>query len=225
MWQIRYKATYEESAPINFNNTITSPVTGLGSPLFKQRTALINDIIEPAPPVGVRCRFYSEAGTAALDPADSSFHSFVPVPAVPNNGTASLYRANPFGTEVSNLVVSLVPDGEIYDQLFKSTNSPSLESYSNNSRYTYFLQAHKVLEAIIRAFIVEALQLMYDGFQNLDGAYEHEALKASNPGKILGPGSVPSIIPIVLFCIWALGCLVLDVTYGFRRRWAKTLDG
>ncbi|KAL2364751.1 hypothetical protein RJZ56_002271 [Blastomyces dermatitidis] len=253
MWQVRYKATYEESAPINFNNTITSPVSGLGSPLVKAENGTyqcnnaffdarprgsknpiehfdihgnnISDVIEQAPPVGVRCSFFSEAGTAVLDPAYSSFHSFVPVPAVPNNGTASLYSSNPFGTEVSNLLVTLVPDGEIYDQLFKSTNSPPPESYSNDSRYTYFLQAQKILEAVIRAFSVEALQLMYDGLQNLDGAYEHETLKASKPGKILGPSTVPALIPIVLFCIWALGCLVLGVTYGFRRRWAETLDG
>ncbi|KLJ11309.1 hypothetical protein EMPG_09758 [Blastomyces silverae] len=254
VWQVRYKDSYEQNAPVNFNNTITSPVSGLGNPLVKiengtyqinntffdarprsAKTPIehfdiygnnITDVIEPAPPVGVRCTFFSEAGTAVLDPDDSSFHSFVPVPAIPINNTAGFYySANPFGTEVSSLLVSAVPGGEIYDQLFKSTNSPPPESYSNDFRYTYFLQAHQILEAVIRAFSVEALQLMYDGLQSLEGAYEHETLKASKPGKILGPGTIPSLIPLVLFCIWAVGCLVLGVTYGFRRRWAETLDG
>ncbi|PGH28502.1 hypothetical protein GX50_08760 [[Emmonsia] crescens] len=253
VWQIRYKSSYEDESPVDFNNTITSPISGLGGPLVKTENGTyqvnntffetrpggsitqqynfnfteqeLRNIIEPAPPVGVRCSFVSETGTAILDPDHSSFHSFIHMPAVPNNGTASLYSPSNFGTEVSTMLATLVPKDELYDQLFQSTNSPPPEAYSNDSRYTYFLQAHMILEAVIRAFSAEALQLIYDGVQSFERAYEHESLKISKPGKVLGPGSVPSIIPIVFFCIWAAGCIVLGVTYGFRRRWADTLDG
>ncbi|PGH07838.1 hypothetical protein GX51_01548 [Blastomyces parvus] len=249
MWQIRTKASYEDTAPINFNHTINTPIPGLGSPLVKSdngtyqlndaffdmrapqfgspadrfKDAKMEELIELAPPIGVRCTYFSEHGTAVLEPDDSSFHSFVPDPPVPNNHTTSLYSAEPFGSEL--LALLIIPADELYDLLFKSTNAPPPEGYSNDSRYAYFLQAKQLLESVIRAFSVEALQLMYDGLLSLEGAYEHETLKASKPGKILGPGTVPSAFPIVLFIIWAVGCLVLGVTYGFTRRWAETLDG
>ncbi|ODH46635.1 hypothetical protein GX48_07289 [Paracoccidioides brasiliensis] len=258
MWQIRTKATYENERPVNFNNTIASPISGLGGPLiksdngsyqvnttffeegqdrlFNQRryfnltTEQLLDIIEPAPPIGVRCRFVSQPGVATLDPYHSTFHSFIHTLPKPLDHKGSEYHADPFGSTISDMLFTATYGAasvkyEAYEQLFQSTNSPPPEAYSNASRYLGFLQPHIVLQAIMRAFGTEALQLMYDGIQGFEQAYEHESLTASKPGKILGPGSVPGVFSIVLFYIWSISCVVLGVVYGFRRRWAETLDG
>ncbi|EEH37360.2 hypothetical protein PAAG_07641 [Paracoccidioides lutzii Pb01] len=222
-WQIRTKATYENERPVNFNNTIASPFSGLGGPLikldngsyqvnttffeegqdrlFNQRryfnltTEQLLDIIEPAPPIGVRCRFVSQPGVATLDPYHSTFHSFIHTLPKPLAHKGSEYRADPFGRTISDMLFSATYGAtsakyETYEQLFESTNSPPPEAYSNASRYLGFLQPHIVLQAIMRAFGTEALQLMYDGIKGFEQA-----------------------------------CVVLGVVYGFRRRWAETLDG
>ncbi|KAK2746280.1 hypothetical protein FQN55_005708 [Onygenales sp. PD_40] len=253
-WQMRLKSSYEEEAPIKFNNTVDSPISGMGGPLIRLEngTYQVNDtffnteprnptmqakhfntsmeyIIEAAPPVGVRCRFVSETGMATLDPDHSEFHDFVHTPAVLANGKSE-YHADPLGSAVPNMLFwntfeSSSEGYSVYERLFQSTNSPPPEAYSNDSRYHNFLLSHTILQAVIRAFGAEALQLMYDGMQGFELAYIHENLTDSKPGKILGPGSVPATAPIVLLIIWSVGCIVLGVAYGFRRRAADTLDG
>ena len=77
----------------------------------------------------------------------------------------------------------------------------------------------------MRAYAMDALQLMYDGGSDFSDAYEDENLTATKEGKILGPGKVPLEVPLVFFAIWAAGCMFVGVTYGFRPRWAETLHG
>jgi hypothetical protein len=66
---------------------------------------------------------------------------------------------------------------------------------------------------------------MYYGFDTSNQGYVAENLTSSQPGKILGPCALSPHIPMVMLAIWAMGCVILGLVYGFRRRQAETLDG
>jgi hypothetical protein len=42
---------------------------------------------------------------------------------------------------------------------------------------------------------------------------------------IVGGGGVPPLLVLVCLSVWAVGCLVLGVVYGTRKRWGETFDG
>ena len=102
---------------------------------------------------------------------------------------------------------------------------PPAPVFENREEYTHYFQPHDLRKSLMRAYAIDALQLMYDGIDTFENAHVAENLTASKPGKVLGPGTVPPHISAVLFGIWSLGCIILGLQYGFRRRWAETLDG
>ena len=77
------------------------------------------------------------------------------------------------------------------------------------------------------AYATDALQLMYDGKYGFEGGWMHPNLTATKPAKVLTPGEFPQLVIVVtvLTVYWALGCIVLGITYGFKRRLNETMDG
>lgn len=93
-------------------------------------------------------------------------------------------------------------------------------------------QPEQLKTSMLRAYAAYAVQLMYNGGQgfssvdgNHDATFTHPNLTAYTATTVLQGGVVPPIIPAVLLLVWALGSFVLTCIYGFRRRWATTLDG
>jgi hypothetical protein len=75
-------------------------------------------------------------------------------------------------------------------------------------------------------------RLMYNGGQGYsapDGSHGasfiNRNVTAFEATTVLQRGVVPPIYSAVLLAIWATGSMVLGVLYGFRRRWAPTLNG
>jgi hypothetical protein len=93
------------------------------------------------------------------------------------------------------------------------------------------LQASELRRSLLRAYGTVAVQLMYNGGQGYSFARSGQQYKFKNPnatafvsGKVLGRGPVPPVLPGILLALWALGSCSLSFYYGFRRRWAETLD-
>ncbi|KAL2386973.1 hypothetical protein RJZ90_000279 [Blastomyces dermatitidis] len=84
-----------------------------------------------------------------------------------------------------------------------------------------------LVEAIMRAYAMDALQLMYDGIYSTEvgASYIAKNLTSSRRGKVLGRRRFNPSIPGTLFVIWSFSSAILGVTYGFRCRWSETLDG
>lgn len=247
IWQTRL-ADHLGKYPFNF--TIGPTISGAGSPyiiaengtyqvnttflsldsksssdaLYKHANlSYINGIpatsLDTPAPIGIRCELDGLTGTAKLNPDHSSYHDFIPTsPRTIHN----LYVRH-FGSAAFEY---LTQQNDTYSNYFQSSNSPP-KTVVDRFGYGYsgYLQPDKLLESIKRALAVEAMQLMYDGIQVIQNTHPHANLTASRPGKILGPGVVPPIVPVVFFCIWMAGCLLLGLRYGFVRRWAETLDG
>jgi hypothetical protein len=94
------------------------------------------------------------------------------------------------------------------------------------------LQAPDLRSSLLRAHGAYAVQLMYNGGQGYsasDGSHGASFIShnvtAFEATTVLQGGVVPPIYPAVLLSIWAAGSMVLGIGYGFRRRWAPTLDG
>ncbi|PGG97146.1 hypothetical protein AJ79_09327 [Helicocarpus griseus UAMH5409] len=188
-------------------------------------------IVDVAPPIGVRCRVASEFGTAKIDADRLSFRDFIRAP--PSRHGVSLNYAphdgpmtGTFGAWTASFARNKDSSSfqSFFRSLFESANLPP-KIQNGKTEHKRFLQADELSLAIKRAFAVEALQLMYDGVENFDSAYQHDTLFASRPDKILGPGAVAPHFPAALLCIWSLGCVILGLRYGFLRRWAEILDG
>lgn len=191
------------------------------------RSAYDSMFAELAPPMGVRCQCLSEPGTAKINPDDLSFDEFVRVsPEDPDPfedmGQTLRQSTKPFGHKLWN---NLHNHKTGFSDLLGSINMPPAPVFENREEYTHYFQPHDLRKSLMRAYAIDALQLMYDGIDTFENAHVAENLTASKPGKILGPGTVPPHISAVLFGIWSLGCIILGLQYGFRRRWAETLDG
>ncbi|KAK2802464.1 hypothetical protein FQN51_004527 [Onygenales sp. PD_10] len=241
IWQMRHPKPEEHK--FNFNETIEHPISGMGHPFMTTSNGtlalnssffsygdgdiFLNETLplpkSIAPPIGVRCVRYSSLGTADLNP-DGSYTSFTET-SVPEWGP-NKSAVNPFGTAVNPFGISAVVFlAGTYTDLFTASNSPSPVTAGGDAYYSNFLQAPQLLEAVMLAHAVDALQLMYDGVTTFRAAWSHPSTTSSRPSKILDTGVLPPIIPAIPLIIWALGSAILGAMYGFRRRWAETLDG
>jgi hypothetical protein len=262
MWQARVRSPTSNHLNYAFNNTITSPLAGLGGPIVRQSNGTFSPnatfleilpdeksgyssdelhrfvssegpdhltFLEVAPsPIAVQCQARSHTGTATLDPDEMAFDDFSHVP--PTDPTTMVDQDKswtvptmPFARGVWSYLFA--HHETILANILDSTNAPAAVKVNTSQAYPGYLQAEHLHRSLMRAFAVDALQLMYDGRNTFEGAARAETLRSSTPGKILGPGVVPAYIPAATLAIWAAGCVVLGVRYGFRRRWAETLDG
>ncbi|EFR03588.1 hypothetical protein MGYG_06582 [Nannizzia gypsea CBS 118893] len=248
LWQVRRPCSYDGDDRITFNYTLKPSIAGMGSPIIQnpsgkfERNASFFDWsngtstdtkdfvsfvayesfqenITLAPPIGVQCRRISDLGTAKLDSRTSTFSEFEKSPS-PIWSAAEYEAKQPrFGATAISILLGR------YTEIFESTKSPLPYILSNSACYDHFVQPQVLLQSVLQAHAVDALQLMYDGATGLNGGYVNTNLTSSRRGKVLEPGVVPPLVSTLLLGIWATGCIVLGVMYGFRRRWSDTLDG
>ncbi|KAH8428325.1 uncharacterized protein LDX57_006026 [Aspergillus melleus] len=245
IWQVRHESSYEEQLPpdLTYNDTINEPVLGAAQPIIHHPNGTIqtnSSFFDPeygpdglegyantgvypvksvAPPIGVRCTRFSALGYANLDARASTFHNFT-IGAYPHfdlSREESLVQR--FGFAANNILLRQ------YFNIYESISSPTPTTHSNSVVYRRFLQARELQKSVMLAHAIDALQLMYDGVDSFEHATINPDLSSSRPGKVLTSGVVPALCPVVLFLVWATGCLLLGLRYGFVRRWSDTLDG
>ncbi|KAL2673691.1 hypothetical protein Neosp_012134 [[Neocosmospora] mangrovei] len=175
-----------------------------------------------AAPIGVQCRTMSTLGYAMLDPWDSTFSSFEPMSNPLFNFNISVSRTPMLGA----MAATTLYRGR-YSKIFSSLNHPAAIIQSNSHAYDGYIKPMDLKRTVMRAYAMDLLQLMYDGKYGFEGGWEHENLTATEESKVLTPGEFPILVPIlmVMFGYWALGCLLLGIFYGFRRRQNETMDG
>ncbi|KAI1412963.1 hypothetical protein F5Y13DRAFT_162199 [Hypoxylon sp. FL1857] len=244
LWQARLRGSYGDNYP-DFNSTLNPTIEGMGLPIIQApngsfvrnesffkiesrsdygdryniSTETFGSIISLAPPVGIRCRVVSTLGTAELDPARSSFRSFERTPSPTLKGSTADTETPRLGDIAQKTMLGR------YLEIFSATNSPAPVTVSNSYLYQNFIQPQMLQKSIMLVYAMDALQLMYDGVYGLDGARSDTNLTSSKPGKVLVAGVMPQCVPAVFFATWAVGCVLLGLGYGFRRRWSDSLDG
>ncbi|KAM7210981.1 hypothetical protein V8F06_013637 [Rhypophila decipiens] len=241
-------------AGVSFNGTIgTEGIRGLGHPVIEhangtfslnetffqlkdsstnqtltnyvERNSLYNNVGLPslqiarslAPPIGFRCRSISTLGEAAVDPRKSTFSSFEQSPPPPVIDETNTPRFGHIARSV------LVKGG--YFGLFTSTNSPPRIAISNSYFYRNFVTPDMMKRSILQAYAIDALELMYDSNYGFQQAWENPNVTSARKGKVLTVGPVPPAFPAALFMAWAIGCVVLGLYYGFRKRSTDAMDG
>ncbi|PGH09142.1 hypothetical protein GX51_00896 [Blastomyces parvus] len=177
--------------------------------------------ISIADPIGVRCSHTSVLGTAKLDARTSTYTDFKQSPSPPFNAAEIESPALRFGHTAAQILA-----GE-YFQIFNALMSAPPEVVSNSVYYRRWVQPTALVEAIMRAYAMDALQLMYDGIYSTEpgASFIAKNLTSSRPGKVLERGRFNPSIPGTLFVIWSMSSAIIGITYGFRRRWSETLDG
>ncbi|KKZ66890.1 hypothetical protein EMCG_07386 [[Emmonsia] crescens] len=174
-----------------------------------------------AEPIGVRCVHISALGTAELNGRTSTYTDFKQTPSPPFNGAEVESPASRFSLTAADILE------DEYFQIFTAIMSAPPEVISNSVHYTRYIQPAALVEAIMRAYAMDALQLMYDGiFSTEPGAsFIAKNLTSSQRGKVLERGKFNPGLPGTLFVIWSVSSAIIGATYGFRRRWSETLDG
>ncbi|KAK4206542.1 hypothetical protein QBC37DRAFT_434773 [Rhypophila decipiens] len=244
----------EIPAGVSFNSTIgTEGIRGLGHPVIEhangtfslnetffqlkdsstnqtltnyvEKDSLYNNVDLPplhaarslAPPIGFRCRSISTLGEATVDPRKSTFSSFEQSPPPPINAEGNTPR---FGHIAGSV---LVKGG--YFGLFTSSNAPPRIAVSNSYFWRNFVTADMLKHSILQAYAMDALELMYDSNYGFQQAWENPNVTSARKGKVLTVGPVPPAFPAALFMAWAIGCVVLGLYYGFRKRSTDAMDG
>jgi hypothetical protein len=169
-------------------------------------------------PIGLRCQVASTLGTAELNPAQSTFHSFElsPVPLVNN---LSDYLAPRLGRVARDTLLGR------YIDIFASVNSPAPILTQNSEQYQNFIQPQMLHESVMLALGRDALQLMYDTQSGFEGAWKHPNLTSSTPGRVLTPGTIGPAGPAIILAIWSVSCALLGLWYGFQIRRLESLNG
>jgi hypothetical protein len=71
-----------------------------------------------------------------------------------------------------------------------------------------------------------ALALMFSEQESDRDIWISSTLTAAAAWPILvDGGGVPPLLGLVCLSVWAIGCLVLGLVYGTRKRWAAIFDG
>ncbi|OTA60256.1 hypothetical protein K449DRAFT_406365 [Hypoxylon sp. EC38] len=230
----------------DFNDTLNPTISGMGLPIIRSpngtfvrndtffevqdgdqyressdtrhniSSGTLESIMSLADPVGIRCRVISTLGTAELSPMKSTFNSFKQTPSPPSVADTETPR-------LGNIALETML-GRFFE-IFTSANSPAPITVSNSYLYRNYIQPQMVQKSAMLAFATDALQLMYDGVYGLEGGWKNNNLTSSKQGKVLVTGKIPQYVPAALLIVWAVGCMILAIVYGFRRRWADSLDG
>jgi hypothetical protein len=196
--------------------------------------------------IGVRCISSSAVGTADIDGVLSTFSHFQATDTPIYNQTNDC--ATRFGPQaLLDMFNSIFVDFRGQPSEWLSTFSSSVSAPP--AFYAQFaddpgdeatgaltqlsmLQATDLRGSLLRAHGTYAVQLMYNGGQgysasdgNHGASFVNNNVTAFEATTVLQGGVVAPIYPAVLLAIWALASMLLGLLYGFRRRWAPTLDG
>ncbi|KFY47809.1 hypothetical protein V496_10436 [Pseudogymnoascus sp. VKM F-4515 (FW-2607)] len=189
------------------------------------RGSSTGEVLDAAPPIGVRCVTSSDIGTAELDGVTSTFHDFQR--SSPNGSTTLGFKgARRFGYTTNGTL------GADPSQHYISGGLPGLKpgKFETVFRYESFIDTDSLLRSINLAHALDASNLMYDITSGFKEEWTATGLTSSREGKILSiasliPGSEVGYFVLALFCLWAALSAGLGLWYGFQRRPADKLDG
>ena len=205
------------------SKSVSTPITDFRKPFSNpELVAPSGTVLDMAAPIGVRCVVSSELGTASLDGTTTSFTNFKKVDPELAQG----------GMNRKALGYVVYQNFRLYniDELLEASHLRLKESQLNVERYSGYIHTQGLFRAVLLAYGLEALEIMYKLSPTTDSAWLHEGVTASRAGKILGtasliPGEAAGYIVLVLFCLWSGISLVLGLVYGFRKRHSDKLDG
>ncbi|CAH0045521.1 unnamed protein product [Clonostachys solani] len=202
------------------NTTLTSDQVKETEKLKTFLPNWLEQSIDLAPPIGLRCLAASTFGDADLDPRTSTFSSFEErIPRTYLQSNDAVQPVARLGRTVTDIL------SKNYIALFSSINSRTMSAYSNSMVYGAFITPQELQKSAMLAYGTEALQLMYDGKYGFEGSWIHPNLSSSVESKIITRGEVPALVAVIPFGIWALGSILLALFFGFRKRRGETLDG
>ncbi|KAE9367502.1 hypothetical protein N431DRAFT_292207, partial [Stipitochalara longipes BDJ] len=114
------------------------------------------------------------------------------------------------------------------EPLFDSANVPFSIAGSGSlgdNVYSRLMEASDLKTAILFAYQHYAVQLMYNGQEAIVNAWPNTKLNPAVPWTLLtSGGGVPPLLVLILMVIWAVGCSILGIWFGFRKRWGETFD-
>lgn len=108
------------------------------------------------------------------------------------------------------------------EPLFESSNLPVNRSGGSDQDitvYTRHLWPSDLQHAMEEAHKVVAAPLMFNGFTSPAKSWTEPNLIACVPWTQLVPGRIPPLLVVVMLVMWTMGCVVLGIIYGFRKRW------
>jgi hypothetical protein len=250
LWQHLHDGVAFKDISIKPNLSVDHNITDYYGTYVTQRPpdfSKVDSIIDETPirmtAIGVQCNASSNVGRADINGVKSSFSNFqrtdTPMPKIWNR-CAPRFRSlvpndmlSSFGTGINRIqaLFQASPAPPPYYGTFDGTDkSNSTQKYRVFLQPGY-LQAEELRQSLLRAYAAFAIQLMYNGGRavtTLNGSQ----ITFTNPnateftyGTVIKPGVMPAIVPLSFFCLWALITSTLSLVYGFRRRWAETLDG
>jgi len=206
---------------------------------------------QPMSAVGARCTSRASVGTASVDAAHSTFRGFVrsdtPI-SFQINRCAMRFGAQAMASLFGGVVTppsigTGSGGGDWLGTVFKSVGAPPpfygqsaggdpIDAGTGQNVQLTYLQADDLRRSLLRMHAAYAVQLMYNGgqpFTAVDGSHvtgeANPNVTMLQPGTVLAPGVVPAELPAALFLAWAVLGPLACLLYGFRRRWAPTLDG
>ena len=226
-WQVRAGGNFTEVVAESGSSrmhTHTEPLTDLRDIYNTEKLTKLNNVLHAAEPIGVRCVVSSGVGTATLDGVTSTFNDFQR--SDPKNDEMELLQAGPyiFGYTAFRSLTKR------FEDLYDASHYPPTVPRGNVFIYTAYIHANALQQAVMLAFGLDALQLMYQINPAPERAWVNPDLWASEEGKILSvasliPGTAVGYLVLALFCIWSVLSAALGIVYGFRKRSSDKLDG
>ena len=183
------------------------------------------ELLDAAPPIGIRCVTSSDIGTAELDGITSTFHNFHRVS--PNASSVPInHGALRFGWTANNILAAQ------FSQHYLSSGMPGIKPTKDEDylRYESFIDTDSLMRSINLAYALDASNLMFGVTSSFKKEWTETGLTSSRKGKILSvasliPGSEVGYLVLGLFCLWAALSAWLGLWYGFGRRPVDRLDG
>lgn len=200
----------------------------------------------PVPAIGISCSCASAIGEADIDGFTHTFSNFqhdkgtIVVNEDTRRKEVPLTLAN-VAYRTPGLTISN-EDGNWVERLFASVHADGVIGLVDNHNSTRddmevlprLLTSEDLRRSMIQLFGSYTQQLMYRGYQTAAAkggtsgetnlAWTHPGFFAATETLILGRGILHPLVALSLLFLWAAICLFLAVCYGFRRRWAETLD-
>lgn len=198
---------------------------------------------DPVAAIGVRCACASAIGQATIDGLRRTFSDFARETDPALDSEADRITEPPLILPLAAYLIPLQHDApdDWVEGLYASVLADNavvvteLNEFENDFKqkagFPRLLTSDDLRRSMLQAFGSYLNQLMYRGNQATtvrpsgDGlVWAHQSLVSAEEAIILGYGPVPPAIAAALLLLWAALCLGLAVCYGFRRRWAETLD-
>jgi hypothetical protein len=243
IWQGLQTAITPNNLSLPYNFSIDHNITDYyGSYNVRGFHGLASPLL-PMTAVGVQCRTSSSVGSADINGIKSTYSNFERTD-TPISTTFDRCGTR-FGAPVPyHILRQFARNPEWISSLFRSSAAPppfygtyDFVAPDNSKRWSDyylqlgFLQAEELRRSLLHAYASYAVQLMYNGGQVYTTS-NGSKLTFTNPnmteflsGTVIKPGVMPAVVPVTLFCIWAIISSTLGIMYGFRRRWTETLDG